>query len=180
MTAKSRRHKLDKRRKSDEHPQPRHVEEAGGRPEGTRSRTGLIPRKREGQPAADEGNKYLEAIVEAFNSGKAQLRGISLVPEGQGFPGSFVKVEIGDGNGGIDQEALNRAIDFIIPEDLPSLHEVDPKDWGIVGLPEHFRFYVNDQEKEVIDEGYRKYQERQAGGQKGVRTAGSSDPATDG
>lgn len=92
MTAKSRRHKLDKKRKSDEHPQPRRREEADRRKEGARSRTGLIPRKREGHDASDESNEYLKAIVEAFNSGKAQLRGISLVPEGQGIPGSFIEL----------------------------------------------------------------------------------------
>lgn len=41
MTAKSRRHKLDKKRKSHERPHPRHREEAERRAEGARSRTGL-------------------------------------------------------------------------------------------------------------------------------------------
>ncbi len=160
MTAKSRRHKLDKKRKSDEHPQPRHREEDRRRPEGSRGRTGLIPRKREGQAAPDQ-EQCLKAIVDAFNEGKATLRGISLVPEGQGFPGSSFEL--------VKDEDL---------DDLVPLNVVDPKDWGIVGVPEDFRLYVNDQEKELIDGAYREWQERQARGKEGVRTAGSSDAAT--
>ena len=164
MTAKSRRHKLDKRRKSDEHPHPRHVEEAGRRSESTRSRTGLIPRKREGNVAADESAEQAPRTI-----GKAKLRSVSLVPEGQGFPGSSIRVEIGNGKGGIDKEALSRAIDFIIPDDLePVYSKVEEGDyyfaqgWGGKVL------WVTDQERAVFDEAQRKYEE-------GVRTAGASN-----
>jgi hypothetical protein len=61
MTAKSRRRKFDKRRKSDEHPQPRRRQEAD-RPE--------------------EGVRVIH---------NARIHHISFVPEGEGFPGSFVE-----------------------------------------------------------------------------------------
>jgi len=120
MTAKRRRHKFEKKRKSDEHPHPRRSEEADGRTEGTRGRTGLIPRKREGQAAADESS--FEAIVKAINDGKATLRGISIVPEGEGIPGSFIQVG--------------------------PLNTVDLEEYELgVGT-----LYVSDQEKELIEQ----------------------------
>lgn len=61
MTAKSRRRKFDKRRKSDEHPQPRRRKEAD-RPE--------------------EGVRVLRNV---------RIHHVSLVPEGEGFPGSYIE-----------------------------------------------------------------------------------------
>lgn len=168
MTAKSRRHKLDKKRKSDEHPHPRHAEEDRGRSESKKSRTGLIPRKREGD-AADEGGEQAPRVIR-----NAKLHHVSLVPEGEGLPGSFVELvsetfEVGDGNGGIDEGKLEAAIDFVIPEDLVELHEVNPNDYNFTGgWPEGSRLYLNDSEKELFD---RIHEERRVEIEEGVRTA---------
>lgn len=179
MTAKSRRHKLDKRRKSDEHPQPRRHEEDGGRPEGTRSRTGLIPRKREGQPAADEGTWSPEYVTEDFTEDEfaevfgeealdkvrtirsGRLLSVSLVPEGQGFPGSYV-------------ELLGNKEDYVVPDDLQNvLTKVEEGDYFFAQGWYGKVLWVTDQEKAVFDEAQRQYEE-------GVRTSDTSDTATDG
>lgn len=158
MTAKSRRHKLDKKRKSDEHPHPRRSKEADRGEEGTRGRTGLIPRKREGEDAADEGSVQglVEAILEAKE--RYRLRSVSLVPEGEGFPGSSIKFEDTEG--------------------LTPLNVIDPRDYhgfrGFGASPE-VRFYLTDAEKELLDEDQRRWEERLSGDEEAVRTAGSSD-----
>lgn len=142
MTAKSRRRKFDKRRKSDEHPQPRRAQEAS-RPE--------------------EGVRVIRDV---------RLKSVSLVPEGEGFPGSYITLG--------EFEVPEAEVEGPFNDDLVPLNAVDPKDWGIDGAPEGFRFYVNDQEKELIDNGYREYQERQARRQEAVRTSGTSDSASAG
>ena len=156
MTAKSRRHKLDKKRKSDEHPHPRRSEEADRGSESPRRGTGLIPRKREGQDAPDESN--VEAFLKAILDAKAgyRLHYVSLVPEGEGFPGSSITLED--------------------TEELTPLNVIDPRDYhGFHGVPPGVKFYLTDSEKELLDEDQRRWEERLAGGQEAVRTAGSSD-----
>ena len=118
MTAKRRRHKFDKKRKSDEHSHPRRSEEADRGSEGSRSRTGLIPRKREGQDADDEG----------------------------------------------------------IVEGLYELNVIEPTEYSVLrGYPQGAKLYLNDYEKELLDTVQREFEEKLAGGQEAVRTAGSSD-----
>lgn len=150
MTAKSRRHKLDKRRKSDEHPQPRRREEADRRKEGTRGRTGLrAVFSIKDEIAALDGSTVIR---------EAELKSVSLVREGEGIPGSFIE---------FDDEGL-------IP-----LNEVDPREYDILqGYPQGAKLYLNDFEKEVLEEAQRDFDEKRAGSQEAVRTAGASDDAT--
>ena len=99
MTAKRRRHKFDKKRKSDEHPHPRRSEEADRGSEGSRSRTGLY-----------------------------------------------------------------------------ELNVIEPTEYSVLrGYPQGAKLYLNDYEKELLDTVQREFEEKLAGGQEAVRTAGSSD-----
>lgn len=166
MTAKSRRHKLDKRRKSDEHPQPRRSEEAGRRKEGARGRAGLTASiSQVDETAAFDGRSFVKAIRQA------KLHSVGIVPEGQGFPGSFIEVseipEI-DWKVGVDTD------DY----DIRPLNEIKPWDYGFYGVPEHFRFYLNDTEKELLDELWENFKRRHPGYEEALRPSGASDAAS--
>lgn len=168
MTAKSRRHKLEKKRKSDEHPQPRRREEAVGRKEGTRGRTGLIPRKREGEDASDEGPEQAHReirkarILYATLTSDESIEGVDLLrkdPLALGW--------------------LEKASDKAFEEQgVYPLNEIKPWDYGFYGVPEHFRFYLNDSEKELLDKAWEEFKERHPGYEKAVRATGSSDSAS--
>ena len=147
MTAKSRRRKLDKRKKTDEHPRPRRTEAADGRTKGSGSRASFSAAEGLTDEAATEDRV---AVIEA-----ATLKEVFLVPEGQGFPGSFITPE------DIDE--------------LLALHEVDPREIGIDPPQKGGKLYLNDREFEAFVEVREEYQRRVA---KGVRTTGSSDTAS--
>ena len=154
MTAKRRRHKFDKKRKSDEHPHPRRSEEADRGSEGSRSRTGLIPRKRKEDAPDESPEGLIDAILKAHD--RYRIKSVSFVPEGQGFPGSSFTIEDTEG--------------------LTPLNVIDPRDYhGFRGYPEGAKLYLTDAEKELLDEDQRRWEERLSGGEEAVRTAGSSD-----
>lgn len=168
MTAKSRRRKLDKRRKSDEHPQPRRHQEAARPEEGTR-------------------------VIR-----DARIQSLSLVPEGEGFPGSYIElvkeaqsdyVLTNEWKSGEAQDAVQEALadsrrvtqwgtGYSIQagdeEGLTPLNVIDSKDYDFIGTPDGTKFYVNDSEKELLDEGQRIWEERRSS-KEAVRTAGASD-----
>jgi len=144
MTAKSRRRKFDKRRKSDANPQPRRRKEDDGSPEGPRGRTGLIPRECEGRDASDEVR-----VVK-----NASLHSVSLVGEGQDLSIGFIEIKPED----IDWSQYH------------TLHEVDPNEYNFTGgWPEGSRIYLNDSEKELFD---KVRAQRAAEIEEGVRTPG--------
>lgn len=203
MTAKSRRHKLDKKRKSDEHPQPRHREEDRRRPEGSRGRTGLIPRKREGDVAADEGSEQAPREIRNARLLEVSLTGDLFAPgwvesidgvpteqeaairdfeERHGYQlttwqrNLYLAGRFGHIESRVGQKGSYW--DVTVPGDLPSLNVVDPESLGIVGYPEGAKLYLTDGQKELFEGLYREYKERHAGGKEGVRTAGASDSAS--
>jgi len=169
MTAKSRRHKLDKKRKSDEHPHPRRSKEADRGEEGTRGRTDL-----------EEGCEIIR---------NATLRSVSLVPEGQGLAGSFL-VDVTPiqqiltraalrGDKVTIESRVGRKGPYWNVEGLHELHVVDPKDYDlIVGAPQGSKLYLNDYEKQVLEDAQRDF-DRKRGilreDEEAVRTSGSSD-----
>lgn len=128
MTAKSRRRKFDKRRKSDANPQPRRRKEDDGSPEGPRGRTGF----RADYGFSDEAATFDEVRVVK----DARLHSVSLVGEGQDLSIGFIEIK---------------------PEDIDwsqyhTLHEVDPNEYNFAGgWPEGSRIYLNDSEKELFD-----------------------------
>ena len=172
MTAKSRRRKFDKRKKSDEHPQPRRAQ-AADRPE--------------------EGPRVIR---------EARIHHISLVEDGEGTGWiestgviSFAE-EVGivyDERQATIAEALlegyrvgiwgNRN-DFVIhagdEDGLTPLNVIDPKDYSIIGAPAGSKLYLNDSEKELLDQSQRSYDERHSKSEEAVRTAGAPDTAVEG
>lgn len=149
MTAKSRRRKMNKRKKSDEYPQSRRTEAADGSTKGTGGRADISA----SHVVLDEAASLNEGPV--LESGdkvitEATLKDVFLVPEGQGFPGSFIAPE------DIDE--------------LIALHEVDPREIGIDPPQKGGKLYLNDHEFEAFIEVRSAYKER-------VRQASASDAA---
>lgn len=141
MTAKSRRHKLDKKRKSDEHPQSRRREEDRRRPEGPRGRTGLSA----AVSVADE--------AVAFDGGPVvkeirQARILYATPTAEESAPGWIE-SVGD-------------------FEVKPLNEVDPNEYNFTGgWPEGSRIYLNDSEKELFD---RVHEQRAAEIEAGIRS----------
>ena len=133
MTARSRRRKADKRRKSDARPHPR----------------------------LDQSNRGSEESVPVVRDGK--LKSVSLVKEGDNwFPGAkieFTPVQETYFEAGIQgSHWWNIIVDE--GDGLVTLNEVDPKDYSIITGAPNDKLYLNDSEKEALDTVQREYDER--------------------
>lgn len=156
MTAKRRRRKFEKKRKSHEHPQPRRSKEAARR-----------ETREDGEGEARESSPTQPRVIE-----EARLHHVSLVPEGEGLEGSFIELtpfqqkfhEVLAEGGRIEARVGRKGPYWnVVP-----LNEVDPNEYNFTGgWPEGSRIYLNDSEKELFDEVH---EQRAAEIEEGIRS----------